>query len=48
MIGASRANQKFASSVSTRPFSGTGVGRITSYADSRSVVTMRSLSSPTA
>ena len=42
------SNQKFAISVSTRPFSGIGSPRITSNADNRSEVTISILSSPTA
>jgi hypothetical protein len=40
-------NQKFAISLSTRPFSGMGSGRITSKAESRSLTTISILSSPT-
>ncbi len=44
----SRPNQKFAISFSTRPLSGIGSGSTTSNAESRSLVTISILSSPTA
>ena len=44
----SLANQKFAISFSTRPLSGMGSGSTTSKAESRSLVTISILSSPTA
>ena len=48
MTWASRSNQKFDIAFSTRPLSGIGWLITTSKADSRSVVTISSLSSPTA
>ncbi len=44
----SLSNQKAETRVSTVPLPGIGVGMTTSKADRRSVVTIRSLSSPTA
>ncbi len=48
MIAPSFSNQKLDTAVSTRPLSGIGSGRMTSKADSRSVVTISMCASLTA